>query len=293
MKLFTKKTFVCVIAVLLCIVNNARAQFPPLFQPVDKYKVADVCLYKAYYDLVFYPYGKGQSIIVGGVKHQEEHDITLVQIGKDVIHSFSYEQFKNDSLNTILSAKGRNTLSMRQEVFQSNVYRYLKDRKITLLYRTILCGPIYSYTEQESPIKWKIFPDKDTISNYFCQKATCTFLGRHYTAWFTPDISFSAGPYKFSGLPGLIVKITDDANDYEWCLKSFTKAAPDETIKLYKWPYQSVTRAKMADVVRKMNNNPYMFLESIGAKIHVGNSGTYSYISLPYNPIELDLEQKK
>ncbi|MCI1719616.1 MAG: GLPGLI family protein [Bacteroidales bacterium] len=292
MKSFIKKTFVCVFVGSLCIVNNAEAQFPPLFRPVDKYKVEDACLYNAYYDLVFYPYGKEKSVIVGGVKHQEEHDITLVQIGKNVMHSFSYEQFKNDSLNTILAAKGRNTYSMKQEVFQSNVYRYLKESKITLIYRTILFGPIYSYTEQEIPIKWEISSDKDTLSNYLCQKATCTFLGRHYTAWFTSDIPFSAGPYKFGGLPGLIVKIADETNDYEWSLRSFTRAASDETIKLYKWPYQSITRAKMADIVRRMNNNPYMFLESIGAKFHVGNSDSYSYISLPYNPIELDLEQK-
>jgi hypothetical protein len=126
----------------------------------------------------------------------------------------------------------------------------------------------------------------------FARKQPALSLGGIILHGFTSDIPFSAGPYKFGGLPGLIVKIADETNDYEWSLRSFTRAASDETIKLYKWPYQSISRAKMADIVRRMNNNPYMFLESIGAKFHVGNSDSYSYISLPYNPIELDLEQK-
>lgn len=40
-------------------------------------------------------------------------------------------------------------------------------------------------------------------------KATCTFRGREYTAWFCVDIPISNGPWKFGGLPGLILKVYD------------------------------------------------------------------------------------
>jgi hypothetical protein len=39
-----------------------------------------------------------------------------------------------------------------------------------------------------------------------------------WTAWFTKEINVSDGPYKFSGLPGLIVKLEDDRGDYKFDL---------------------------------------------------------------------------
>lgn len=57
---------------------------------------------------------------------------------------------------------------------------------------------------------WKIHNEKRTIGNYQCNKATTEFRGRNYTAWFTNQIPVDYGPYKFFGLPGLILEISDD-----------------------------------------------------------------------------------
>lgn len=48
------------------------------------------------------------------------------------------------------------------------------------------------------------------------------FRGRDYIAWFTEEIPVSKGPYKFNGLPGLIVLIHDITNRYTWSLTSYT-----------------------------------------------------------------------
>lgn len=45
------------------------------------------------------------------------------------------------------------------------------------------------------------------IGEFNTQKAETNFAGRKWIAWFTSDIPFQDGPYKFHGLPGLIVKI--------------------------------------------------------------------------------------
>ncbi len=63
--------------------------------------------------------------------------------------------------------------------------------------------------KNETPIVWKIESDKKKIDKFEVQKATIEFGGRQWTAWFTPDIPFQDGPYKFSGLPGLILEIED------------------------------------------------------------------------------------
>ena len=76
---------------------------------------------------------------------------------------------------------------------------------------------LFSY-DDNSKFNWNFLPEKQKIGNYNTQKATTEFGGRKWTAWFTTDLPFQDGPYKFHGLPGLIVKIEDDAKDYSWVL---------------------------------------------------------------------------
>lgn len=79
-----------------------------------------------------------------------------------------------------------------------------------------------SYKES-NPFDWKVSTEKAKIGEYNAQKATTSFAGRNWTAWFSTEIPFQDGPYKFSGLPGLIVKVEDDAKNYSWELKGNKK----------------------------------------------------------------------
>ena len=56
---------------------------------------------------------------------------------------------------------------------------------------------------------WEITSDTATVLDYVCQKAKLRFRGRDYEAWFAPDIPINDGPWKFMGLPGLILKVND------------------------------------------------------------------------------------
>ncbi|UCA58374.1 GLPGLI family protein [Chryseobacterium rhizoplanae] len=77
----------------------------------------------------------------------------------------------------------------------------------------------------DDPVKftWNIQPEKQKIGEYNTQKATTEYGGRKWTAWFSSDIPFQDGPYKFYGLPGLIVKIEDDEKNYSWMLSGNKK----------------------------------------------------------------------
>lgn len=59
---------------------------------------------------------------------------------------------------------------------------------------------------------WGITQEIDTVLGYKCSRATVNYAGRDYIAWFTTDIPVSAGPWKFYGLPGLILKVEDSEN---------------------------------------------------------------------------------
>ncbi|WP_294243232.1 GLPGLI family protein [uncultured Chryseobacterium sp.] len=85
----------------------------------------------------------------------------------------------------------------------------------------------YKVKEDRKP-DWKILPDKQKIGEYNAQKATATFGGRDWIAWFTTDIPFQDGPYKFYGLPGLIVKIEDTTGSHKMTLAGNKKVNASE-----------------------------------------------------------------
>lgn len=73
-------------------------------------------------------------------------------------------------------------------------------------------------------LDWQIIPNSiDSISQYQVQKAETLFGGRKWTAYYTNEIAYSDGPYKFYGLPGLILRIYDQEKDYFFDLVSVKK----------------------------------------------------------------------
>lgn len=84
-------------------------------------------------------------------------------------------------------------------------------------------NPIQLGYKENPKIKWKIDKEKQNIGEYKTQKATTEFGGRKWTAWFSSEIPLQDGPYKFHGLPGLIVKIEDEEKNYSWTLKGNKK----------------------------------------------------------------------
>jgi len=75
---------------------------------------------------------------------------------------------------------------------------------------------------------WKILPQKEKIGEFNTQKASLNFAGRIWTAWFVSDIPIQDGPYKFHGLPGLIVKIEDKTKSHSFVLKEIKKLTSDQ-----------------------------------------------------------------
>lgn len=87
----------------------------------------------------------------------------------------------------------------------------------------------YKVTDNRK-LAWKILPDKEKIGELNTQKASVNFAGRTWTAWFATDIPIQDGPYKFHGLPGLIVKLEDKTQSHSFVLKEIKKLPGD-----YQW----------------------------------------------------------
>jgi len=115
---------------------------------------------------------------------------------------------------------------------------------------------------QQTKFNWKIITNSDTIINSFkCIKATTNFAGRNYNAWFTIQVPISDGPYKFCGLPGLIIKINDNTNQHCFTLKSLTWSSnqsiffiEDKRTEISSKNYVKAKSAKTAELIKKVTN---------------------------------------
>ena len=77
-------------------------------------------------------------------------------------------------------------------------------------------GKQFLLKEPLNLFEWKPSMDTKIILGYTCHKATCNFRGRDYVAWFARDIPFKAAPWKFHGLPGVILEVYSTDGYCSW-----------------------------------------------------------------------------
>lgn len=112
-------------------------------------------------------------------------------------------------------------------------------------------------------LDWKISNDKTIIDNYKCQKAYLNFGGRDWIAWFTNEIPISDGPYKFNGLPGLIVKIEDSNKNFSWELIGNKKVLTNvDNSSLNGIEYKLLTKENFNKTFNTYKQNPMISLQN-------------------------------
>lgn len=90
----------------------------------------------------------------------------------------------------------------------------------------------YIYEEDTDVFNWQLTGVEDEYKGYKTIEATARYGGRQWIARFTPEIPVSEGPYKFHGLPGLIVQIRDSERNFAIVMESIEKPTKPEAIKL-------------------------------------------------------------
>jgi len=127
-----------------------------------------------------------------------------------------------------------------------------------------------------------------TVAGYLCRKAVCSFRGRVIEAWFSPDIPINNGPWKFGGLPGLILKLYDiDRLKVFECtaIEIFQQAYP---VKKHEFTqYVETSRDKYRKLVREMYKD---FAKSTGLPFPPGYEGKFGTgtINQPYDLLEIE-----
>lgn len=108
--------------------------------------------------------------------------------------------------------------------FNSNIFKN-NSKNIFKKYEMILYK-FYS-SDYLFTANWELLKQKKEILGHVCENASISFGGRQWTAWYTAEIPIQDGPYKFSGLPGLILEIRSKDNDYEFFARSIEKKSDE------------------------------------------------------------------
>lgn len=163
--------------------------------------------------------------------------------GKEVYNRMKMAAFTSGNLRSVPGRRIPMYILKSKEDSTTQVY----DGQILMMFR---------YTEPYEPQDWTIADSTRTILGYDCIMATCDYRGRHWTAWFTPDIPIQDGPWKLSGLPGLILEACEESGQHQFTATEIH--ASDRIIGpvLGEENYEKSDRMSMLKALRRFEDNP-------------------------------------
>lgn len=151
-----------------------------------------------------------------------EKEMMILDLDKTQSVYQSYEFVVMDSILNDMVMKTKNSgftpdfhelPDQKQGHFSHRIFKNYPVKEI--IYKDRIFTSYFTYHENPE-FNWNVTPEKQKIGAYDTQKATTYFAGRKWIAWFTTTIPIQDGPYKFYGLPGLIVKIEDEQKNFSW-----------------------------------------------------------------------------
>ena len=215
----------------------------------------------------------------------------VLKVGNRSSSFFSYTRYVTDSLmNEQIKKTGRAMIQRQSSEnmgqISYTIYKNYPAGKVTTL-DNIMINRYRCEEDNEVPV-WQLLPDTMTIISYSCQKAVCSFKGRDYEVWFTPEIPRSEGPWKLHGLPGLILKAADTQGHYSFECTGLTNK--NEPLLYGADGYESVSRRNLNRIYERFATDPSGYVSSTAPNVKFvfrnadGEEGSMK--NLPYNPIE-------
>lgn len=124
----------------------------------------------------------------------------------------------------------------------------------------------YFIKEPIPKMNWQLHNEtKTNEENITLHKATLSFRGRNYTAWYSTEYPIQIGPWKFNNLPGLAFEITEENNQYHWSLTKIEK--------------NSFKVLPMRHDISRANDNLQSYVKSYQAEIEAFDNGLSRTIS--------------
>ena len=193
------------------------------------------------------------------------HDVSYLDVQDDGVSCFYSHYFvKSQEIQDSINRRGSVSDDMVSKAIapydggQPNfVYKHIPaEGKLTFATYHV---DWFKYSEPIPALQWKIEGKDSVIAGYHCQAATTSLRGRRWRAWFTLDIPVSDGPWKLCGLPGLILRATDEQGYFDFdCTGVASIEIPP--IELAKNSYVSCTPEEAFKMEQERRENPLAFL---------------------------------
>ncbi|MCC8036336.1 MAG: GLPGLI family protein [Rikenellaceae bacterium] len=215
----------------------------------------------------------------------------VLQVGSGLSRFYSYLTMKADSLLATVSSPDEVLADISK--FRSgenfNVYKNYPAGKLT--YTDKIGNGWYIYEEDYTPQQWHLHGKTREIEGYECRMATCSFRGRNYTAWYTPEIPLGEGPWKFSGLPGLILEVSDDAGHYRFTLSGLQQA-DNSPIYIAETNCHMIARRQSLQAAETYHVDPIGFMAISGVEIKIMNQDGTPHEMMKPAPMKYDLMER-
>jgi len=278
-----KRTLLLILTIM-CLLETKAQYVSPMNIPLDKFTVLDSAQMKFTY---LFRYKKCYYRNDSDTSFVEDKQSLLIGTKISKYYSDYYFDYCKREMNRKI--KDEPYQRMEDGACGLEIFKNYPDSRMTVTDQAggFILGGNYKYEEYTPSIQWKIENDTTTILTYSCQKATTTFRGRKYTAWFAHEIPSNNGPWKFGGLPGLILKIYEESHSYMFeCvgIKQLEKPVP---IKIYNLKYITLKREEMDKIYRRYFKDPIQFWKLTGSQAD-GQITASDIPKMIYDPIELE-----
>jgi GLPGLI family protein len=219
-----------------------------------------ICLYLSFclnFNIYSQEYIKGiakyrNTLALSDSANRRAIDVSLFFTQQEsIFKDYTTEDFKVNNNDTSHKSSSSNVY----ELYKNIDIRKIFLREMAFMQRVIVEDSLINHD-------WKIGKEKRKIGKFDCQNAEVDFRGRHYIAWFTLEIPVSNGPWKFHGLPGLIVEVSDTLKQVKFELLQIQLSSNSLSIKpplatkkeqLYKW----------VDFVKRRKENKENYIKQV------------------------------
>lgn len=195
-------------------------------------------------------------------------EVMMLQVGKTASNYISKNQYLNDSTITEMAkeadATGVIPRGSTRPYEVKVMYKVFKDVEKSQMFFFSRFGLHQVYYPDSLPVfDWTMHAEEMNVLGYLCKKATTSFAGRNYIAWYATDIPLSDGPYKFNGLPGLILSIYDTEKHHVFTATSLQSQKSRAELK--KWEGTFITafsnKGEFREFTKKMRADPKLMFQ--------------------------------
>lgn len=207
--------------------------------------------------------------------YSKDEEEFILKIGNEKSLFVSENAFKRDSFKTSVIKNGLiGALDLTKVPKPAFTYYIVKDiHKHHINFYDKVYRDNFFYDENIK-LDWELTNITEKIENLECKIAFVNFGGRRYKTWYSTEISIPEGPYKFFGLPGLIVKMEDDRGFYKFELISFKDVSNRKevfSLNQDQIKAKQITKSKLNEVRNNFVENMASEIAKSGITLH-GNA---------------------